>query len=510
MRASVVGLVAAAALAPVARSSDVAVMVVRSIDPMEVEEGGAQGLLVPGSGSTVTRAGALSSLLRGKVTSSLLGGTTSGKPLIRLAREQARLTILVTLPPPGRSHNTRRYRIAIVGAGYRGILTSHSTRIPGLVSIADVAPTAVALAEGRSPPIRWRGDDFPATTLHDLDRRLARAHDSRTGATIVLVAATLVLAGLALILRSTLFARAGLLAIPAALATALTLSALDVSRPAVATSALAAATPLAALAVAVRRSLLLPALALFVVAELIVLAAWPEVNSLAIIGPHPDGGGRYYGITNQVETLMLAPVLAGAALAPSRLFALLGALALVLVGWSRAGADGGGIVVFVVALAALWAATRRVRVTTGRVALAVAGAATLVLAFVGLDAITGGSSHVTRAVGSGPDSLIGDLGHRLHVSWEGVTATTQASVAAGATLVVLLGLAVLRPRVAVVDALLVAVVASLLVNDTPTDVLAYGALAATALRVWVTVDAPVSARSGAELSPRATPAPTWR
>ena len=46
-----------------------------------------------------------------------------------------------------------------------------------------------------------------------------------------------------------------------------------------------------------------------------VLAVWPEVNALAAIGPHPDGGGRFYGVTNQVETLLLAPSLAAAALA---------------------------------------------------------------------------------------------------------------------------------------------------------------------------------------------------
>ena len=46
-----------------------------------------------------------------------------------------------------------------------------------------------------------------------------------------------------------------------------------------------------------------------------MLAAWPEVNALAAIGPHPDGGGRFYGVTNEVETLLLAPSLAAAAAA---------------------------------------------------------------------------------------------------------------------------------------------------------------------------------------------------
>ena len=45
----------------------------------------------------------------------------------------------VKLPPPGEHSNTKRYSVAIVGAGFHGILASDSTRIRGLVSIADIA-----------------------------------------------------------------------------------------------------------------------------------------------------------------------------------------------------------------------------------------------------------------------------------------------------------------------------------------------------------------------------------
>jgi hypothetical protein len=477
---------------------------------MEYEEDGAVGLLVPGAGSTVTRKGALSSLVRGKVVSSLLGGRASGRPLIELSKEPASLTIYVTLPPPGRSHNTHRYPIAIVGGGYHGLLVTRTTRIPGLVSIADVAPTAIALAGGENAPIRWRRDDGPVTTIASLDRHLRDAHDTRTAATIVLVATTLVLAGLALLLRSAFLARAGLLAIPAALAVAFALSAVDVTKPRDATLVLAVATTVVALVAAWRRSFLLPALLGFVVAELVVLAVWPEVNALSVIGPHPDGGGRYFGVTNEVETLLLAPILAAAALVPRRAYLALASLSLLLVGWSRAGADGGGILVLLVALGMLWVRRERVPVTPVRAVLAAAGVVVLSLALVRLDRLTGGSSHVTGAVSSGAGSLLGDVGHRLRISWEGVTATTQAGVAAGATLVVLIGAGLLRPRVAVVDALLAGLAVSLLVNDTPTDVLAYGALSAAALRVWATMDAASSRRSAEGAFPRASPAPLSR
>jgi len=504
-------LVLTAVVTSEARAERVAVVVVPSLDPAAYAARGAVGLLVPGAGSTVTRAGASSSLVRGEVVSSLLGGKASGRLLVELSKSPAPVTIYVALPPSGRSHNVTRYPIAIVGGGYRGLLVTDTTRIPGLVSIADVAPTAVDLAAGKDPRIRWRATAKPtAAVLADLDRRLRDAHDTRTAATIVLVATTLVFAALALLLRSAFLARAALLAIPAALSVAFLLSAAAVSDPGAVAAVLSCATGAVALATAWRRSFLLPALAGFVVAALVVLAVWPEVNALSVIGPHPDGGGRYFGVTNEVETLLLAPILAAGALVPRRLFLPLAAASLLLVGWSRAGADGGGILVLLVALGTLWVICERLRVTLLRIVAGLAGAVVLTVALVKLDSLTGGSSHVTGAVSSGTGSLLGDLAHRLHISWEGVTATTQAAAAAAATLVVLMGIGLLRPRAAVVDALLAGIAVSLLVNDTPTDVLAYGALAATALRVWATVDEPVSLRSAAGAYPRASPAPLSR
>jgi hypothetical protein len=312
------------------------------------------------------------------------------------------------------------------------------------------------------------------------------------------------------LLRSALLARAGLLAIPAALTASFVLSHAGLSPPGQVTAALAAATVLGALAGALRERALVPLLVLFLAAGTAALAAWPDVNALSVIGPHPDGGGRFYGITNEVETLLLAPVLAlAAAVAPVAVVPV-AVLSLLLVGWSRAGADGGGIVVVLVAIAVFWARREGIRPTPTRVALAVVALAGLALAAVGLDALAGGSSHVTGAVGDGPAALAHDLGHRLRISWHGLTATTQAEVTAAANLAALALLALLPRRSLVVDALLVALVVSLLVNDTPTDVIAYGALAGAALRVWATVDAPVSRRSGAGAFLPASPAPLSR
>ena len=122
---------------------------------------GAVGLAVPGAGPTVTRESALNTLLTGEVQSSLLGGTPASDPLIEIGEGPPPDT-LVVLPPPGRSENDR-YPIAVT-PGPRGLLTSDSTRIEGLVSLADVA-------RGRLEVV---ASDDPVAALERLQERIER------------------------------------------------------------------------------------------------------------------------------------------------------------------------------------------------------------------------------------------------------------------------------------------------------------------------------------------------
>ena len=486
-------------VAPAAHAADdsVAVIVVPPFPPSAYADRGAVGLLVPGAGSTVTRERALASLVRGRVVSSLVD--LDGKPAIQLADSPATTTIYVSLPPAGPHHNVTRYPVAIVGPGYRGLLTSGSTRIDGLVSLADIAPTANAIAAGERPPIRSRADGNAAAALARLDLRLTRAHDARTGATLVLVGWLVAFAALGMLARRPLAGRAAVLVAPVALGTALVLRAVGVDEPSAVIAILAVATGLAAFLLALRPALLVPAIVGFLVSFLVVLASWPEVNALAAIGPHPDGGGRFYGVTNEVETLLLAPSLAAAAAAGVIGATAIGLLLLLLVGWSRAGADGGGLLVVTAAFAVLLAGLTRARLTPARIVLGVAGVLAIGLVIVGLDALLGGSSHVTDAVGGGPGTLFDDLDRRLRISWAGAT---SAGHTAFLCLLSLGGLAWLgirgRERPAIV-AMLVAIGVSLLVNDTPVDVLGYGALGCLALTAWAETrsDEPLSERTEA-------------
>ena len=502
-RVAIAGVAALTVLAGAAqaRAEPVAVLVVPAQEVWAQADRGAVGLFVPGAGATVTREQAVRSLTTGRSVSGL-ADREDREPLIEIGARPARLTIYVALPPAGRHHNVTRYPVAIVGGGFRGILDSPSTRLPGLVSIADVAPTAVDLEQGAKPVLGFRPGS--AAALRELDRTLTRAHDSRGAATAGLAALLVCLTAAAFAMRSRRVARTALLAAPGAISISLLLSAAGIRAPLAVGLAVAGGGAAVAFVAGRREVLFAPAVALFLAGFLVVLAVFPETNALAAIGPHPDGGVRFFGVTNQMETLLLAPVLAAAATS-RRWLATVGLLALVTLGWSRAGADGGGVLVLLAGFAALVVQEQVRRVSVVRVAVAGAAVVALALLLVAVDAVLGGSSHVTSAVGGGPSGLADDLGRRLDVTWAGATASWHAALLCVLGLAVLVATALRAPGHRATTALLVALAVSLVVNDSPVDELAWGALGAAALLAWETAS---SARRSWSTVPQASPAPS--
>jgi hypothetical protein len=326
------------------------------------------------------------------------------------------------------------HAVSVVGPGWRGTITSHETRIDGLIGSAEL----------RSGDFHGGGDANLAQLKSRLDRARGNALRTRILLAIILIALAL-------------FApRRAVVGGAAAVTAALVLSAFG-------------STSLTLFALLTLLGCLAPwrALWLFFAAYLVVLVVSPETQSLALLGPHPWGAGRFFGMSNELETLLLAPALVLGVLAAP--------LTLLTFGWSRAGADGGGVLVllssYVVLL--LGVSPRRL-IVAGAVAI-VAG-----LAFVGLDAATGGSSHVTHAVLHG--GLPHDIWHRWVVSWHGATGTWGRTVVCALCIAVLAWVATRRPRARIVDAFLVGIVVSLVANDTPQDVLFWGAITGVGLR----------------------------
>jgi len=419
---------------------------VRVVDPFPLDRyagTGAVGLAVPGAGPTVTRESALNTLLTGKVVSSLLGGAPNGPSLIELDDGPPPDT-LVVLPPSGESENTR-YPIAVT-PGQRGVLTSSSTRIDGLVSLSDVAHGSLEVVAVQDP----------VATLQRLEHRIERNDRIRLPLTLLLGG----LAYIAAVLAPGLAPRVVLLGLAANLWLA--------GWWVVAIVALAAAVLPLGLACA---SVLL--------AYLVVLGLDPESVALSPFGP--SQAGRFYGVSNLLETMLLVPAILGPALL-GRIGVAVAGLSLVAVAGSRFGADGGGLLVLLAAYATVLVRTRGLRLDFRRVAALVVAGVAAAIVLVGLDAAIGGSSHVTHAVGDGPGAVLGDIADRLELSARRTFGAVGPAFAVLASLAVLCVVATRRPRRPLTDAVLVALLVSLVVNDTPGDVIGFGAVAAFVVR----------------------------
>lgn len=463
---------AAFALAAPAGAADATVVVVPSLDLATYPQRGAVGLLVAGRGTTVSRAEALR----------LLGAEPE--------HAAAPVTFYITLPPPGTHRNDRRYEIAVVGPGYHGVLHTPSTRIRGLIPISDVMPSVRALDRGDRPRITAEQGDV--TELRDLDRRISDQQHSRNGSVAILSALVVLGSALTLLLRSTWVGRAALLAAPLCVALSIAIAAAGGLRPAVALPVLAGGVVVAALLLgAWRRVGLLCAAS--IAAFLVVLVAKPTWAALAAIGPNPAEGGRFYGTSNLTATVLVTVALLAARELGPRGVAPVALLALLVVGWSRAGADGGGTLVVLAAFAVYTILLARGRLAARTVALGAAATVALAVAVVAIDAATGGSSHVTRKLGEGPGAVFDELGHRLHMSGDRLAGSWHAALVFALGLLALAVLASRRPRFAAGTALLAAIVVSLIVNDTPQDVASGGAISYGVLFAWERVRSRVDA-----------------
>ncbi len=445
-------------------------------DLVPLQSRAAIGLLVPGAGPRISEEAALAGLERGSVRNSLRGGLPTGPRLISVTRADSPpssgTAIVLGLPSGGDQPNDQRYPIAVLGDGFHGLLTSSSTRVPGLVTVADVAPTAL----GRDSGLSSTPSSDALAHLETLDGRIDANGRARPIASLLI--------GVLILASAFVFPRAALLGFATALGANLVLGAAGISSLWVVLLvlglAVAAGAPLLALTV---RSSLGVALVLsaVVVGYLVALAVDSTAVALSPLGPSQNS--RFYGLSNLLSAMLLVPALAGVALLKGRVgwvpAILLAAVTLVAVAGSRFGADGGGSIVLVVAFAflAVELSDVRRRAVIAVVALAVAA----VVAVVAVDSLTGASSHLTSAVGGGPSGFAADLWDRVVLSWERATEHWYLALLVILAVIVLLLLSIRlaasdlsRSAKALPLSIALAVAVSLAVNDSPLDVVAVG------------------------------------
>jgi hypothetical protein len=403
--------------------------------------------------------------------------------------------VVLGLPPERAVANDARYPIAVVGA-CRGILVSALTRVPGLVSAADVARTALAARHS----LGCRRDAHAVSTLRKLEQRIEVARGTTMGATVLVL--SLLLAFALLLPAATLPAIAASLAANLALGIApagsvtarLTLFGLCIVAGGVLGRGIATRAPVRAGA----------ALLFLVGAYATTMAVAPSALSLAPIGPELTS--RFFGVSNALETLLLVPSLAGTALLVRRFgpaaFALGAPVALVTIAENRLGADGGGAVVVGVAFAVLAVGVVGARARVAVPALALAGA--VVFALVSLDAATGSPDHLRGALSGGIGGIAAALAHRIPLAYARIASQWYLVFPLG-TLVLLAArtraASVPRERRVVVAAFTAAVATSLLVNDSP------GPVTLTALAAFVSLEPDAVRRELGVLAARLLAAP---
>jgi hypothetical protein len=373
---------------------------------------GAVGLMVTAAGPRTSAAQAFGSLVRGVLHNSRLGLKVKGPVLIRVRKRNALPTggpvIVIGLPPTSSIPNVQRYPIALFNRHCHGILVSSLTRVPGLVSIADVARTALASDNA----LTCRSVGNPVEQLEQLESRIQVARSSTMGGTVIV----LVMAFLLALVRPRWVVPAVATALLANLALGL-LGAGDATMTLVALTLLSLAGGFAGERLLRRPTLLGAGFVSILLAYLAAMVLAPWSLSLAPLGPELTA--RFFGVSNFLETLLLLPALVAAVVVGRRVgplgFALVALLSLGVVAENRLGADGGGAVVLGVAYAVL-----AVRLAGGRwrlVVPAVAFAGLLVLGLANLDAASSTPDHLRGALTGGLPALGQVLLHRVPLSY---------------------------------------------------------------------------------------------
>jgi hypothetical protein len=432
---------------------------------------GAVGLMVPNAGPRTSQAAAFAGMVRGVLYNTRLPWPRD-RVLIHVrgvsSIPQSGPAIVVGLPPATSAPNDRRYPIAVIGHGYHGLLVSSLTRVPGLVSIADVARTALQTPHA----LTTKRDGGPVATSYRLEDQINVAR-STTMPGSVLVMSLLVLIAL-------FYPRGAPTALGAAVAVNLIEGWFPTGDGGPRVTLLGLCTVAGAFFVPVffrKRFALGLALLTLVAAYTASMLVRPSTLSLAPIGPELTS--RFFGVSNLLETWLLFPGLLAAAILTRRIgwfaFVAVGGLTLVTIAENRLGADGGGAIVVGVAFALLAVQMIGARMRYSLPALAIAGL--VVFALVNLDASLSGPDHLRGALTGGFDGIANVAANRVPLAYD--RAVQQWWLLFPGLVLLVVGLAVVRTardRVvrAVTVAILGALCASLLVNDSAGPVMIGG------------------------------------
>jgi len=355
-------------------------------------------------------------------------GDAGREQLSQLVRGRAddELLLIVQLPETPRqgsvgeppSRYLRQIAVAI-GDGREGSPRSASTRRDGLVSAIDFAPTILDWLRSETPD-RMRGAAIRSGAtvsverLTELRERWSQARDGRQSGSImaiVLLAATLylllgTLRGPHAAARPALrIGGLGLLWWPSAVLFAAAVE--PATRSGEILLIAGVSITLAALTERLlpwARAPLVPAL-ICLLAYSADLAAGGPLLTVSALGPSVATGGRFYGVSNELEPILpivllvgLAAVMTGRAMGRGALalYAAAGLVLLVVVGSGRLGADVGGVLTVGAGIAAAILVLLGGTLTPRRIVLAALVPVAALAFLIAIDLGLSGGSHLSR------------------------------------------------------------------------------------------------------------------
>ena len=360
------------------------------------------------------------------------------------AAQPKRLVIVVQTPPdPAR---TRLLTLAVRGLGGDRGLRSATTRRDGMVVATDIAPTILKrLAIAQPPAMQGRPiESAPRMTARQLNamndrlalvssRRgpLARAVISVGGITLIILLGLGRLTGRfdELARLSMRLVGLALLWLPALLLAAAAL------RPSRAVEADLTVLGSLLLAFATDRLIKWPRAPWLPVAVVLLAHGFDfavldsKLTGESLLGSNPVYGARFFGVGNELEAVLSVSALLGVGAwlcdrgiaHPARWFGCAGVALAMFLGLGRLGADVGGVITVAAGFGAAAFYVARIRLTAGRVALLVLIPIAGLALIAGLDAVTGGESHLTRTVidAQNPGDLLTVFDRRFLASIEG-------------------------------------------------------------------------------------------
>lgn len=371
------------------------------------------------SGAIAARAQTLLDRYRLVVTE-LPRGKIGVRELDRLVKGRGSDELLIVMQAPPQSAAQQLLPIGVLGLpGGAGTLSSDSTRREGIVAGIDLLPTVLDYL-GLSVPSQVKGRPLrvepgrDAEALDDTDDRLRVIGPRRLPALQTIALSWLVLVLICGVTAGVRGVRAGVrigalavLWIPAVL---LVTAVVEPDRDVELALITALTFGLAALTDRLLRWPRGPALPAIValVAYTVDLAAGSDLIVNSLLGPNPRSGSRYFGIGNELESLLPLLLLVGTAALLGRrprsrgaaaAFVLGGVALAIVIGSGRLGADVGGVITVAVGAAVATLLMLPGTYSRRQLALLLVAAPILgLLALALLDAVTGGDGHLTRTV----------------------------------------------------------------------------------------------------------------